>query len=300
MNLKQIHVNTCGRLEEWFPPEITQHPEKMIIGDVELATIVDKTKPHYLGEINQITTLSQTDRSILYCLTVTNNKTFVLKLSHKWNTHASIAYEYRILNILSTRQCSLVIPQPLAYYEDDCRAWILREYIPGNQMSDLLGKDYATEAQKLRCLHLTGQTLSTLHTTVEPDVSGKQCLDFALARAAHNLSHDLYDLEEFNDIDTPDRVFSWLCNNRPFDLKASLLHGDFRPKNIFVQDFTQPAVLIDWEHSMLGDPYYDLAIFAYYCKTHEGMDSFLSGYGLQSIDVEKLHYFDLLSKFLNI
>ncbi len=298
--MERMILHTEGRLKYWFPPAINRHPSKLAVDARELAAIVAAIEPHCSGAIRHISPLSRTDRSTLYRVTTADNKTSVAKISEMWTQHLPIAHEYRMLGIAAAVPVPLPIPRPLVYHEDEHLAWLLREHVPGDQLASLIGQDAATEAQKLQWLACAGHTLATLHNAGISEASAEQCLAYGLERARHNLTLALYDPEEFCDTDAPAQVYQWLCTHQPDHLRTSLLHGDFRPKNIFVQDHERYVAIIDWEHSMLGDPYYDLAIFAYYCRTQEELDSFFNGYGLQSIDATKLHYFDILSKFLNI
>jgi len=59
----------------------------------------------------------------------------------------------------------------------------------------------------------------------------------------------------------------------------SLLHGDLGTHNVFVDLSTLTIKsIIDWEDALLGDPVFDIAMFASFYRMHEFLDSFLKGY----------------------
>lgn len=51
----------------------------------------------------------------------------------------------------------------------------------------------------------------------------------------------------------------WLGENLPPDEPARLLHGDLLGQNLLMHP-DRPTAVVDWEHALLGDPAYDLAI----------------------------------------
>ena len=56
-----------------------------------------------------------------------------------------------------------------------------------------------------------------------------------------------------------DDVGRWLDTNRPQDLRAGLIHGDFHFANVlFRRDCGELAAVVDWELVTLGDPLLDL------------------------------------------
>ena len=61
------------------------------------------------------------------------------------------------------------------------------------------------------------------------------------------------------DIPGVDEVGRWLDANRPSDLRAGIIHGDFHFANVLIHP-TEPrvAAIVDWELATIGDPLLDL------------------------------------------
>ncbi len=77
----------------------------------------------------------------------------------------------------------------------------------------------------------------------------------------------------------------------------SLIHGDICEDNI-IEDGRRRYHLIDWEDSLFGDPYYDLAFVYFYWK--ENFNEFEKYYG--NVDFKRILDYSLLislKKYLN-
>ena len=57
-----------------------------------------------------------------------------------------------------------------------------------------------------------------------------------------------------------ERLIAWLPAHMPADDETSIVHGDFRPRQLIFHP-TEPRMLavLDWELSTLGHPLADLA-----------------------------------------
>lgn len=74
---------------------------------------------------------------------------------------------------------------------------------------------------------------------------------------------------------------------------SCLLHGDLGSHNIFVNSNNHINSIIDWEDSLLGDPIYDIAMFASFYRMHEFLDHFLDGYN----SIKELNYENFFLRF---
>lgn len=94
------------------------------------------------------------------------------------------------------------------------------------------------------------------------------------------------------------RLFDWLEANVPHDeVPICLIHNDYGPHNILVQDNRVSAVL-DWEVPRIGDPAEDLSFFLQCCGDAIDRDEALRLYGELSgnrISEYRVRYFDVLS-----
>jgi aminoglycoside phosphotransferase (APT) family kinase protein len=81
-----------------------------------------------------------------------------------------------------------------------------------------------------------------------------------VGRAAHVMLNDWEaQLEEVQCDPEPELAYAiaWLRDRTPVSKRTTLVHGDFKPGNVLLDDETITAVL-DWETAHLGDPHEDL------------------------------------------
>ncbi|MBI5095198.1 MAG: aminoglycoside phosphotransferase family protein [Candidatus Hydrogenedentes bacterium] len=265
--------------------------------DVPLAAICADIERSCSLSIRNVEHISLTARSAVY-LAETPNERMVLKLSANSSPTLTSAQEFQALQAVRI-QGQVRAPVAVAHGKHLGVSWLLQEFLGGESLSSFFISETQCADDHLEDIFQAGQLLAKLHADAKTGHSAQRSLDHALEVAAYNLENSLYDPDEFLGIAPPGEIYEYLRTQRPDSLRECLLHGDFRPKNILVQKNGQLA-LIDWEHSFPGDPYYDLAVFAYYCSQDSVLTRFLDGYRLTAIDRERLRYFDLLSKLLNV
>ena len=87
--------------------------------------------------------------------------------------------------------------------------------------------------------------------------------------------------------DTPqvDAAMAFLATQVDDIRQGALLHGDLGSHNIFVdQAAGKVSAIIDWEDACLGDPVFDIAMFASFFRMHEFLKDFVSGYGRCTVE----------------
>ncbi len=57
-------------------------------------------------------------------------------------------------------------------------------------------------------------------------------------------------------------AMTWLDDHRPTEVSIALCHGDYRPANVIV-DNDEVAAVIGWEHALVTDASYDLALLPF-------------------------------------
>lgn len=102
-------------------------------------------------------------------------------------------------------------------------------------------------------------------------------------------------------------VIAWLRANLPAAPRVRLVHGDFRPANVLVDDDGRVSALLDWELAHLGDAHDDLGWYtcSVYRQEHfvpgeSGVGDFLDRWSERSgIEVERdrLHFWQVMSTF---
>ncbi|MBS3949374.1 MAG: phosphotransferase [Peptococcaceae bacterium] len=220
---------------------------------------------------------------------------FALKMAQPGYRGDELEAEFVALRMLEGK--GLLIPQAFACTKDERGHYLLSSYCEGTPLGTLLT---SVEDEELR-LHMVGQmatVLAELHSISVEGAAWGECLESQLCFAREHLEYSNIDPEEFVGID-PHEVLRKLKDNPPSAGKVCLIHGDYRPKNMLWKENSISCVL-DWAFCDMGDPYYDLAIIWYYLKTPQEKEHFMRCYGLERLDEERLGYFELLAKFVNV
>ena len=219
----------------------------------------------------------------VYFVNAENGK-FILKIAHGKIRQDELEKEYRIITELKD---NIKLPQIYLYMkEKDCSFFVM-QYIEG-----LKPKTFTDEI-----LRQMAKVLNTIHKTQKTNEYVN--FDYLLNIAEQNMIENRLDLDEFVREDKtyePKQVLEYLRDNKP-QVNACLLHGDYRPKNMLVND--NYLYILDWGLSFIGDPYYDLAIIKWYF-TDEEFAKFVKYYGIEKLDVKRLEYNEWLSAFLNV
>lgn len=221
----------------------------------------------------------------------------VVKFSAGLYRMTELKREAQILGYLINSVCRYLIPYISNFKTSNNFAYIVEDYIEGISVREKLRENISTK-QRLEIWECVGKILSEIHKLYQGEDSGNEWLNGQLEIARLNMENDLLDYEEFKD-ETPERTLSWLISNKPEIRQISLLHGDFRTKNIIINDEGYYKI-IDWGFVDIGDPFYDLAIIDYYFRDNLDRESFYRAYNENQYDKDLIEYYDKLSKFVNI
>ena len=98
-------------------------------------------------------------------------------------------------------------------------------------------------------------------------------------------------------------VAAWLRGNRPAPVPLAVVHGDFQPGNILINE-GHPPVVIDWEFARVGDPREDVGYYSgsplpnnlYTADPHAFLDEYreLTGYTEDQVNEDVMQYFFIL------
>lgn len=219
----------------------------------------------------------------VYFINAENGK-FILKIAHGKIRQDELEKEYRIISELKD---NIKLPQIYLYVKEKDYSFFVMKYIEG-----LKPKTFTDEI-----LQQMAKTLSSIHKTKKTNEYVN--FDNLLNIAEQNMTENRLDLDEFVREDKtyePKQVLEYLRNNKP-QVNACLLHGDYRPKNMIVNN--TDLYILDWGLSFVGDFYYDLAIIKWYFTDGE-FTKFVKYYGIENLDEERLKYNEWLSAFLNV
>jgi aminoglycoside phosphotransferase (APT) family kinase protein len=221
----------------------------------------------------------------------------VIKFSTGIYRITELKREAEILKYLIDKGYEHIVPHISSFMMLDNFAYLVEDYLDGKTVREKLSINECLE-ERMEIWEKVGQVLSEIHLLCQDEGITDEWLSFQLKVARINMENDLLDPEEFQE-ETPEKTLRWLITNKPRRKQISLLHGDFRTKNIMV-DKENNYKVIDWGFVDIGDPYYDLAIIDYYFTDNLDRDSFYKGYNSNQYDKRLIEYYDRLSKFINV
>lgn len=221
----------------------------------------------------------------------------VVKFSAGVYRIAELKRETEVMEYLISEGYGHIVPAINNSMVHDNFAYLIQDYINGKTVREKLNINESVE-ERLKMWEKVGQILAEIHTLCQDEDVKEEWINGQLEIARLNMENDLLDTEEFQE-ETPEKTLGWLMSNKPGRKRVSLLHGDFRTKNIMVDNRNNYKV-IDWGFVDIGDSFYDLAIIDYYFKDNLDRDSFYRGYNDIQYDKELIEYYDKLSKFINV
>lgn len=218
----------------------------------------------------------------------------LLKVARGWYRQQELWAEHQVMNQLQGR-AGVPVPASLALLEAGDLSYQVRAYVDGEPMRAVL----ADAGDRAPILAQMATVLAAIHAVERFDWPWTEWAEASLATAYRNWESGSYDPEDFSPDDPPTAVLRWLQENVPAPGAVSLLHGDYRTKNLLWQNGRVTAV-IDWAFADVGDPYYDLGIALSYAAPGAEREAFLAAYGLPDLDVDRLRWCERLSLFLNV
>ena len=221
----------------------------------------------------------------------------VIKSSEGIYRMMELQREGEVLYFIKDTELNHLVPNIRDFRSFDNFAYVLLDYFDGETLREILKR---TRHRDDRCKNweVVGQTLWKIHSLLTSKDGNGKWLTEQLRLANINMKKGFIDPEDFSGED-PKEVLRWLRANRPKRDEISLLHGDFRTKNIMI-DQNKNCKIIDWGFTDVGDPYYDLGIIDYYFKDDFERKSFYKGYGSRAYDKGLIDYYDRLSWFINV
>jgi len=181
-----------------------------------------------------------------------------------------LAREYRLLERLEGTPVGA--PEPVLRCEDPSLVggpFIVTSHVEGAGIhwGDRLPEGFREAPSRRRLAHLLVDTLAALHTLdverfadvcerVPPPAQVERTVE-SLDAATSVTGHDLPALWA---------VADWLRANAPAGATTALVHGDYKPDNVFVTWDDRPALagVVDWETGFLGDPLTELGTLLFY------------------------------------
>lgn len=228
----------------------------------------------------------------------TEDRDYILKVAKGRYRCDELKREYMASKILYETEVS--VPEGIIFIDEGDRAFFLKEYSEGITLSDLFFSR-ENEGERLYYIRHMAEELRKIHRVAVDGYTYDELINEKLYFAREHLERDTIDHSDFI-VDgkniVPEEELEWLENNKPSEGKVSIIHGDYKPKNIIWKNDKIESI-VDWAFVDLGDPYYDIALLFYYFN-HVEKEAFMKAYGIEKLDEERLEYFERLIPFLNI
>lgn len=176
--------------------------------------------------------------------------------------------EFKIISGLAPTP--VPVAQPLAYCEDPevtGAPFYVMEFCEGHMVRDTEWRIHPLSASaRIRFGESMVEALVALHT-LDPSEIGLSDLGRPEAYIARQLTRWMDSWNRSHEaagLDFPGLAesFEVLSNRIPAQGPASVVHGDYGPHNMLVDDAGRIVALTDWEIGTLGDPLADLAYVA--------------------------------------
>lgn len=216
-----------------------------------------------------------------------------LKIMHH-SSSESLSYERNIYNWLENR---LPVPKVIYYSKDDTKEILFISEIEGRNGAD----------EKLGLLpeyiaKLMARGLKTVHSLDIKDCPYISTLDNKLAIAHERIVNGEVDEEDFEESyrgKKAEEIYDILIKTKPKDEDLVFTHGDYCLPNIMISN-KEISGFIDMGRAGLADKYQDIAL-ALRTLRHNFNDEkleeiFLSTYGIEEVNLEKVKYYILLDE----
>lgn len=237
-----------------------------------------------IGDVRSVHIPKQGHTSEVMIIETTKGDFVIKKTNHPlFNTW--LKQEYDVLTQLES--CTLPIPKPFRFHEEEDQCWLLMSRIPGVSLRDYLRCEH-DPANRKRIIRQFGETLRAIHTTQCPEgfKKGEPWIIAKLNEAEYNLDH--------YEVDGNRELLDQLKANIPASVPNTFIHGDFTIDNVLVHGAKIVGV-IDWGSAAFGDPRYDLSLAirpkpsAFETETEQMW--FMEAYGLVTLTRDEYEYF---------
>lgn len=202
-----------------------------------------------------------------------------------------IATEMAILERLATLPLSFRVPRVVRCAVDTGRTATIRTFLPGIELELRAGGQPSVKPWLV-----VGELAAAVHQL--PVDLLRDCLA-GFASREEFAAHQVESLHRGRQHPDVARAIAWAVASKPATGRASVIHGDLLGQNILLAAGETPA-LIDWEHCVLGDPAYDLAIVTRGARrpfqTDRGLDRLLQAYGKAGgalITARDVHFYEV-------
>ena len=232
-------------------------------------------------------------QSRIYFLKHQDKINLYLKINQK-NLITNLEDEYHRLNWLEGR---IPVPKTIAYMKESGLEYLLLTEIIGTPSFKFENDN------KKAIIKILANGLKIIHSIPIYNCPFDQSLDGQIIRVKEIINQKLVNTDNFDDErkgKNIDQLYSELIDTKPGSEDLVFTHGDYCLPNVLIND-SKLSGFIDLGRSGIADRYQDLALCArsikYNCNDPELISTFFEEYGLNTINDEKLRFYQLLDEF---
>ena len=161
---------------------------------------------------------------------------------------------------------------------------------------------FEEEDNKRINIQILAEGLKAIHAIHVKDCPVDNNPDKLLELAKNILESTTLDSEQFDNRwknKTPETLYSELLELKPKDYDLVFSHGDYCLPNIIIKN-RKLSGFIDWPWGGINDRYFDLAAVAWsigYNYGEEWVNPFFESYGIENIDWNRIHFYQMLNEF---
>ena len=233
-------------------------------------------------------------QSRIYFLKHQDKINLYLKINQK-NLITNLEDEYHRLNWLEGR---IPVPKTIAYMKESGLEYLLLTEINGTP-----SYKFKNEKDKKIITKILANELKKIHSIPIYNCPFDQSLHSQIIRVKEIIRQKLVNVDNFDDErkgKTIDQLYRELIDTRPSSEDLVFTHGDYCLPNVLIKNF-ELSGFIDLGRSGIADRYQDLALCARSIKYNftdpELVSIFFTEYGINTIDEDKLRFYQLLDEF---
>lgn len=194
--------------------------------------------------------------------------------------------EYRVISALANSAVPVPVTRHMCTDESVIgQMFYVMDYVSGRVFENPAMPGCSAEGRTAAYLD-AASVLGLLHA-VDYRVAGLDSFgkpDGYVARQVARWSKQ-YTASKVNDSVAMNQLIEWLPAHTPDDERAAIVHGDFRPGNLILDNDTMKvAAVLDWELSTIGHPLADLGYFLMPYR----LDAEHTSNGLRGLDLAAL------------
>jgi aminoglycoside phosphotransferase (APT) family kinase protein len=187
-------------------------------------------------------------------------------LGHVLATAHDMSREYRVISALAPTD--VPVPPVVGLCDDTTvngAPFYVMEYVEGDVLRSRADAQHLDRGVLRRCSEELADVLARIHA-VDPDAVGLGDLGRKEAYVERQLRRWYRQWEQSKTRELPavDEVHDALAANVPAQVRATLVHGDYRLDNCLIGPDGSVQAVLDWELCTLGDPLADVGLLIVY------------------------------------